>query len=205
MSTGCTVLPRMSRSDASPDAGDEVVAALGHERHHFVRCAGDLHIDLAAGVFLELVSPSRSSCRSRRARCNRPRRRCRPDPRARVAAAAAPAAGVDSCFLEQAPRTVSAATAAMTESASHGSERAVHERPLKFCEFLSNVGDSRPACSGRVTSARRAQLRRATKSPSNEATCTAFEGQMCGHCHSAHDRVGRGCGENAPMRVRRCA
>ena len=37
--------------------GDQVVAALGHEADHLVGGGGGLHVDLAAGVLLELADP----------------------------------------------------------------------------------------------------------------------------------------------------
>ncbi|MCY1548381.1 hypothetical protein D9M68_844860 [compost metagenome] len=37
--------------------GDQVVAALGHQADHLVGGGGGLHVDLAAGVLLELGDP----------------------------------------------------------------------------------------------------------------------------------------------------
>ena len=55
--TGCTFLPATRRKRGIARGGDEIEAALVHQRHHLVGGGGRLDVDLAARLLLEGGDP----------------------------------------------------------------------------------------------------------------------------------------------------
>ena len=55
--TGCTFLPATKRKRGVARGGDEIEAALVHQRHHLVGGGGRLDVDLAARLLLEGGDP----------------------------------------------------------------------------------------------------------------------------------------------------